>query len=90
VAEIVSPEIRCIGIRCIGGAYSQVGKRSQASDRGLSVAAVYGADVKHAHLTVISSHNVNTHEGKYYSDKSEDARSGVDLPNGIDESSAQT
>jgi hypothetical protein len=48
------------------------------------VAAAYEADVDHAHLTVISSRNVNTHQGKYYSDKSEYARSGVDLPNGID------
>jgi hypothetical protein len=47
------------------------------------VAAAYEADVDHAHLTVISSCNVNTHQGKYYSDKSEYARSGVDLPNRI-------
>jgi hypothetical protein len=54
------------------------------------VAAGYEADMEHAHLTVISSLNVGTHQGNYYSDKSEDARSRVDLPNGIDESSAQT
>lgn len=48
------------------------------------IEAAYVADVDHAHLTVISSRNVNTHQGKYYSDKSEYARGGVDLPNGID------
>jgi hypothetical protein len=48
------------------------------------LAAEYEADVDHAHLTVIWSRNVSTHQGKYYSDKSEYARSGVDLPNGID------
>jgi hypothetical protein len=48
------------------------------------VAAAYEADVEHTHLTVISSRNVNTHQGKYDADESEYARSGVDLPDGID------
>jgi hypothetical protein len=46
------------------------------------VAAAYEADVEHAYLAVISK-RVKTHQGKYYSDKSEYASSGVDLPNGI-------
>jgi hypothetical protein len=44
---------------------------------------MYEADVEHTHLTIKSSQNVNTYKGKNYSDESEDARSGVDLPNGI-------
>ena len=48
------------------------------------VTAAYEADVEHAHLTLISTRNVYLHQGKYYSDKSEYARRGVDLPNGID------
>ena len=63
--------------------YSQVRKRSQPSDQCLSGRSAYEADVAHAHLTVISSSNVKTHKHKYYSDKSEYSRSGVDLPNGI-------
>jgi hypothetical protein len=47
------------------------------------VAVVYEVDVKHAHLTVISNRNINKHQGKNYSDKSEYARGGVDLPNEI-------
>jgi hypothetical protein len=47
------------------------------------VAAVYEADADHAHLTVIMNRIVNTHQGKYHNDKSEYARSGVDLPNRI-------
>ena len=47
------------------------------------VTAAYEAGVDQAHLTVISSRIVNTHQGKYYSDKSEYARSGVYLPNKI-------
>ena len=48
------------------------------------VAAAYEADTEHAHLTVISTRKVKTHQGKYYSDKCGYARSEVDLPNGID------
>jgi len=44
----------------------------------------YETDVDHAHLTVISSRRVNSYQDKDYSDKSENARSEVDLPNGID------
>ena len=46
--------------------------------------------MEHANLTVVSSRDVYTHQGKYYIDESEYARSGVDLPNGIDYSSART
>ena len=52
------------------------------------VAATHVADAEHAHLTVISSCNVYTHQGKYYSDKREYACKGVDLPNEIDQSNA--
>jgi hypothetical protein len=49
------------------------------------VAAAYEADVEQAHLTImLSRSNATRHQGKYYSDKSECARSEVDLPNGID------
>ena len=48
------------------------------------VAAAYEADVESAHLTVIWSCSVQTHQGKYYGDKGEYACKGVDLPNGID------
>ena len=45
------------------------------------VTAAYETDVEHAHLTVISSRNIHTYYGKYLSDKSGYARSGVDLSN---------
>jgi hypothetical protein len=54
------------------------------------VAAAYEADVEHAHLTVNMSPIGVNHQAKYYSDESEYARSRVDLPNGIDKSSART
>ena len=68
--------------RCIGGVYSQIGKQSQPSDHGISGRSAYEADVEHAHLTVISGRNVHTYHGKYLSDQSGYARSGVDLSNG--------
>ena len=46
------------------------------------VAAAYEADVEFAHLTVKSS-RAKTQQGKYYSDNSKYACSGVDLPNNI-------
>ena len=46
--------------------------------------------MEHANLTVVSSGDVYTHQGKYYIDESEYACNGVDLPNGIDYSSART
>ena len=55
------------------------------------VAATYEADVEYAHFTLKSSRsNVKTHKADYYSNKSEYARSGVDLPNGVDYSRART
>jgi len=80
----ISPEIRQIEIRCIGGFTHKLKNKLNLRIMAYQVAAAYEADVEHAHLTVISSRNVKLHQGKYYSDKSGYARSGVDLPNGID------
>ena len=46
-------------------------------------------DLKHAHLTVVLSRNVNTDYAKYHSYQSGHARSQVDLPKGADQFRAQ-
>jgi hypothetical protein len=76
------PDIVSLEIRCIGGFTHKLENDLNLRIIAYQVAAAYEADVEHAHLAVISK-RVKTHQGKYYSDKSEYASSGVDLPNGI-------
>ena len=78
------PDIVSFEISCIGGFTHKLENDLNLRIMAYQVAAAYEADVEHAHLTVISSHNVNIHQCKYYGDKSGYTRSGVDLPKGID------
>jgi hypothetical protein len=83
------PDIVSLEIRCIGGFTHKLKNILSLRVMAYQIAAAYEVDVEHAHLTV-KSNRVKTHQGQYYSDKSEYARSGVDLSNGMDKSSAQT
>jgi hypothetical protein len=84
VPDIVSLEIRQIEIRSIGGFTHKLENILNLRIMAYQVPAAYEADTEHAYLTVISTVIVNFHQDKYYSDKGGYARSGVDLPNGID------